>query len=78
MVEGKRSKEYKEGYKAAQKDLEDKENIKLFMEGYKSGFRDGYMAAREESKMMMMSKMPPEIRDQMKEGAEPGGWWWPW
>jgi hypothetical protein len=78
MVEGKRSKEYNEGYKDAIEDLKDEQNLKLFMEGYKSGFSDGYTAAREELKMMMMSNLPPEIRQQMEEGAEAGGWRWPW
>lgn len=78
MVEGKRSKEYNEGYKSALEDLKDEENMKLFIEGYKLGYRDGYKAAMSELKMMMMGKMPPEIRQQMEEGAEPGGWVWPW
>lgn len=79
MANGKRSKEYNEGYKAALDDLKDEEQVKLFIDGYKSGFMDGYKAAREELKMMLMSKMPPEIRQQMEEGAEPaGGWVWPW
>lgn len=78
MANGKRSKEYNEGYKDALEDLKDEEKIKLFIDGYKSGFGDGYTAAREELKTMLMGKMPPEIRQQMEEGAETGGWVWPW
>ncbi len=78
MVEGKRSKEYNEGYNDAKEDLKDEKNMNLFTEGYKSGYRDGYKAAMSDFKMMMMGKMPPEIKQQMEEGAEPGPWMWPW
>ena len=60
------------------KDLKDEKNMNLFMEGYKSGYRDGYKAAMSDLKTMMMGKMPPEIKQQMEEGAEPGPWIWPW
>ena len=79
MVEGKRSKEYNEGYKAALEDLKDENDLKLFIDGYKRGFSDGFSAAREDMKMMMMAGMPPEIKKQMEEGAEAGSiWGWPW
>jgi flagellar biosynthesis/type III secretory pathway protein FliH len=76
MDEGKRSKEYNKGYEDAEKDLLDKENVKLFTEGYKAGFRDGYQAARSEMQRLMMDKVPPEIQKQMEEGGQ--GIWWPW
>lgn len=76
MDEGKRSKEYNKGYKDAEKDLLDKENVKLFAEGYKAGYRDGYMTAMKEIKKTMMAKMPPEIKQQMEDGGQ--GIWWPW
>ena len=55
-----------------------KQSLDLFAEGYKTGFADGYKAAREEIKEMMLSQMPSDIKKQMDEGAEPVGWgpWW--
>jgi hypothetical protein len=76
MDDGKRSKEYNQGYEDAEKDLLDKENVKLFTEGYKAGYRDGYQAAMKEMKKVMTDQMPPEIKRQMEEGGQ--GVWWPW
>lgn len=77
MEEGKRSKEYNQGYEDAKKDILEEKKIKIFTEGYKTGYRDGYQAAMEDLKKKMMSKMPPEIKQQMEEGgAQPI--WWPW
>lgn len=78
MEEGKRSKEYNQGYEDAKKDIVDDKKLKLFAEGYKAGYRDGYQAAKEDLKKMMMSKMPPEIQQQMGEGGAQPMWLWPW
>lgn len=79
MKEGKkgiRSIEYNKGYEAAAKDFLDDEKLKEFKEGYKIGYRDGYQAALNDLKKSALLKLPPEVRQQMEEGAQP--WDWPW
>lgn len=71
---GDRKAEYEKGYKAAEQDFLDKDNIKLFRKGYKKGYRDGYQAAMEDTKRLILLNAPPEIREQMEAGAQPG---WP-
>lgn len=76
MTEGKRSTEYNKGYTDAQQDLLDKENINLFKEGYKAGFRDGYIAAIKEISSKFTENIPPEFKDKLGDDAQP--WIWPW
>lgn len=47
--------------------------VEYFGDGYKAGFRDGYLAAIEE-----IRNMPPEVKKQIEEGAQPIGWPWGW
>lgn len=74
-----RKKLIDEAYEAAQRDiLDDNKDVKAFKEGYKLGFKDGYQAAAEDGMKMGLLNIPPEIREKMGEGAQPG-WpprWW--
>lgn len=79
MVKGTRSKEYNKGYSDAEKDILDKENIDLFTEGFKAGFRDGYLAAINELSNVrgkMVDNLPPEIKEKFGDEVQP--WVWPW
>jgi len=69
---GKRNKEFKDGYDAAVKDFKDENNLELFKEGYKAGFRDGYMAVMMEIK----DQMPADFKEKMGDDVQP--WIWPW
>lgn len=64
--------EYEEGYKAAENDFLDENKLKLFEEGFKAGYRDGYNAAVEDTKQLLYLNVPNEIREQIEEGAQPG------
>lgn len=66
------------GKKQTEKKMQNKECLDLYKEGYKSGFRDGYKAAQEEFRERMLTQMPPEIRKQIDEGAQPAGWPFIW
>jgi hypothetical protein len=68
----------KDGNEECKKQMKDSECLEMFSDGYKSGFQDGYNAAREEVKEMMLTKMPPEVRKQIEDSAQPMGWlpWW--
>jgi hypothetical protein len=82
MVEKSTIKTYDDGVKdgkaECKKQMKNPECLEMYSEGYKSGFQDGYNAAREEIKEMMLTQMPPEIKKQIDEGAQPVGWvpWW--
>ncbi|MDD1775109.1 MAG: hypothetical protein LUQ24_06225 [Methanobacterium sp.] len=71
MPKGKRSKEFNEGYDAAIADLSEEENKKLFMEGYKAGFRDGAMAFAKEVK----NRVPSDLK-QTDDETQPWIWMW--
>ena len=81
MEEESKIKTYDDGVKDGKTDCEkktqQKECLDMFSEGYKSGFRDGYKAGIEEAKIMILSRMPPEIRKQIGESAQSawGPWW---
>jgi len=59
-----KDKIYEAAMELCEKKLTDKEFIKAYTEGYKIGFRDGYLAA--------MKDIVPQVAKQIEEGAEPG------
>ena len=59
--------------------MKDDKCIKLFTEGYKKGFNEGYKAAIEDVRTKMC-QIPPQISQNIGQGqdgtAQPQ--WWPW
>ncbi len=76
MTKGTRNEEYNKGYADAEKDILDKENVDVFKEGYKAGFRDGYLAAMKDISNVRLETLPDDIKDKIDDGVQP--WIWPW
>lgn len=76
MTKGTRNKEYNKGYADAEKDILDKENLEVFKEGYKAGFRDGYLAAMKDISNVRLETLPDDIKKKIEDGVQP--WVWPW
>ena len=60
-----RREKYNEGYDA-EADMTE-ENIKHYTDGFKAGNREGYEAAMKDARRMMMTQMPPELREKLIE-----------
>lgn len=67
---------YNEGYRAAEADMTD-ENIKHYTDGFKAGYKEGYEAAMKDARKMMITQMPPELREKMiEDGLQQWGPLW--
>lgn len=71
-----RKEKYDEGYEAACNDMT-QDDVKHYTDGFKAGYREGYEAAMKDARTMMITQMPPELREKLiGDGLQQWGPWW--